>query len=99
MMRKRVPRNLWDYGVRWTTQVMTSFSTQAGGLMGKSPFQDVTGETSDISEYLDFVFYGHVSYKENSGLGMKAIGRWLGVSHRVGRLMSYWILTQKGTAI
>ena len=55
--------------------------------------QDVTGETPDISEYLDFGFYDHVSYKENAGLGMTAIGRWLGVSHRVGRLMYYWILT------
>ena len=32
-------------------------------------------------------FYDHVSYKENTGLGMTAIGRWLGVSHKVCRLM------------
>ena len=61
--------------------------------------QDVTGETPDISEYLDLSFYDHVSYKKNSGIGMTAIGRWLRVYHRVGRLMSYWILTQKGTVI
>jgi hypothetical protein len=34
MIRKRVPRKLWDYGVRWTTQVMQRTSTQAGGLRG-----------------------------------------------------------------
>ncbi len=61
--------------------------------------QEVTGETVDISEYLDFSFYDHVWYKENAGLGVTLIGRWLGVSHRVGGLMSYWILTQKGTVI
>jgi hypothetical protein len=44
-------------------------------------------------------FYDHVSYKENAGLGTAAIGRWLGVSHRVGGLMSYWVLTQTGTVI
>ena len=27
------------------------------------------------------------------------MGRWLGVSHRVGSLMSYWVLTQKGNVI
>ena len=43
----------------------------------------VTGETLDISEYLYFGLYDHVSYKKNAGLGMTAIGRWLGVSHRV----------------
>ena len=68
-------------------------------LRGICPLQDVTGETPEISYYLDFYFYDHVSYKDNSGLGMTAIGRWLGVSHRFGGLMSYWILTQKGTVI
>ena len=61
--------------------------------------RDVTGETPNISEYLGFGFYDHVSYKDNSGLGMAAIGRWLGVSYRVGGLMTYWILNQKGTVI
>jgi hypothetical protein len=27
MIRKRVPRKLWDYGIRWTTQVMQRTST------------------------------------------------------------------------
>ena len=48
---------------------------------------------------MDFGFYDHVSYKENARLGMTTIGRWLGVSHRVGVLTSHWILTQKGTVI
>jgi hypothetical protein len=52
----------------------------------------VTGETVDISEYLDFGFYDHVSFKKNAGLGVTSIGRWLGVSHRVGGLVSYWVL-------
>jgi hypothetical protein len=47
----------------------------------------------------DFRFYDHVSFKENAGLGATSIGRWLGVSHRVGGLMSYWVLTIKGTVI
>ena len=61
--------------------------------------QDVMGKTPDISECLDFGFYDHVSYKDNSGLGMTAIRRWLGVSHRVVGLVSYCIITQKGTVI
>ena len=99
MIRKRVPRKLWDYGVRWTTQVMQRTSTEAGGLRGACPLQDVTGESIDISEYLDFGFYDHVSYHENAGLGPTMIGRWLGVSHRVGGLMAYWVLTQTGAVI
>ena len=50
--------------------------------------QGVTGETPNILEYLDFGYYGHVFYKDNEGLGMTDIGRWLGVSQRVGGIMS-----------
>ena len=78
---------------------MQGNSTQAGGLRGTRPLQYVTGETPDISEYLDFGFYDHVSYKKIVGLEMTDIGRWLGVYHSIGGLMSYWILTQKGTVI
>ena len=63
---------------------MQRTSTQEGGLIGTGPLQDVTGKTPDISDYLDFGFYYRVSYKENYGLGMTAIGGWMGVSHRVG---------------
>ena len=99
MIRKRVPRNLWDYGIRWTTQVIQRNSTQSGWLRGICPLKDVTGETPDISDYLDFGLYDHVSYKDNDALEMTDIGRRLGVSHRFGGLISYWILTQKETVI
>ena len=61
--------------------------------------KDVTGETPDISDYLDFGLYDHVSYKDNAGLGMTDVGRRLGVSHRFVGLMPSWILTKKGTLI
>ena len=78
---------------------MQRTSTQAGGLAGCTPIESVTGETVDISEYLDFVFYERVWYHENVGLGERLHDIWLGVSHRIGRLMSYYILTQKGSVI
>ena len=53
----------------------------------------VTGETPDISEYIDFGFYDWVTYQANCGLGKLSIGRWIGVSHKVVQLMLYWILT------
>ena len=59
----------------------------------------MTGETVDISEYLDFGFYDRVWYHENVGLGERLHGIWLGVSHRIRSLMSYDILTQTGSVI
>jgi hypothetical protein len=78
---------------------MQRTSTQAGGLRGACPLEEVTGETVNISEYLNFGFYDQLSFKENAGLGVTSIGRWLGVSHRVGGLISYWVLTMQGTVI
>jgi hypothetical protein len=67
---------------------------------GNCPLQEVTGEAVDISEYLDVSFYYHVSYaEENAGLGETRMRRMLGVSHRVGGLVSYLILTQKGAVM
>ena len=75
MKRKTAPRRLWDYGVQWITQVIQKISTQAGRLQGACPLQYVTVETLDISEYLDFGFYDHVSNKDNYGLGVTSIGK------------------------
>ena len=99
MVKKRVPRKLWDYGARWICETMQLTATSAGGMGTSIPLQVVTGETPDISEYLDFGFYDRVWYHENAGLGERKLGRWLGVSKRVGSLMSYWILTPKATVI
>ena len=62
--------------------------------------EQVTGETPDISKYLDFGFYDWVWYKDNAGLGRNCIRWWLGIAHQVGNLMSYWILsTEAGCMI
>ena len=33
-------------------------------------------------------------YQQNAGLDKPEIGRWLGVSYKVGKLMSYWVLPE-----
>jgi hypothetical protein len=66
---------------------------------GRTPLEIITGETPDISEYLDFEFYDWALFRSNAGLGEVELARWLGVSHRVGRLMSYWVLPESGIPI
>ena len=60
----------------------------------------ITGDTVDISEWMEFEFYDLCEYWDvpNTEDNPK-IGRWLGVSHRVGSAMSYWILTSTGQVI
>jgi hypothetical protein len=99
MTKRRVPARLWDYGIVWVCEVMSLTANSVFSLEGRAPIEQITGETPDISEYLDFSFYDWVWYKDNAGMGDNKCGRWLGVSHRVGNLMSYWILTIIGRVI
>jgi hypothetical protein len=57
----------------------------------------LTGDTVDISEWLDFEFYDPVWYWHRPGdEDNPRVGRWLGVAHRVGSNLCYWILTSAG---
>ena len=78
---------------------MQCTASTSGDLSRRTALEQLTGETPGILEYLDFTFYDWCWYNDNAGLGETKFGQWLGVSHRVGSLMSYWILTQKGNVI
>lgn len=57
---KNVPKRLWDYGIKWVCQIMQRTLNSVFGLEERTPLEEVTGETSDISEYLDFQFFDRV---------------------------------------
>ena len=86
MVRKRVPKVLWDYGMQWVSSIMSMTFTTTGNL-NDIPLSQVLGASIDISEYLDFGFYDHIWYIDNAGLGERKPGRWLGVSHNTGLMM------------
>ena len=71
----------------------------AGSLNYCTYLEEVTGETPDISEYLYFAFYDWFWYNDNSGLGETKLVKWMVVSHRVGSMMSYLLLTSNGTVV
>ena len=99
MHRQKVPRRLWDFGLVWICETGNLTSTSSKYADNRTPLEIITGETPDISEYVDFSFYDWVTYRPNAGLGENSLGRWLGISHKVGQLMSYWILTISGNVI
>lgn len=99
MIRRRVPRRLWDYGLKWCAQVMSRTSNSVFSLNGRVPIEYVTGETVDISEYLDMSFYDWVHYIEGEKLEAPSIGRWLGVATHVGGCMTYYVLKSNGQVL
>jgi hypothetical protein len=67
----------------------------------RPPIETVTGETPDISEYMDFDFYQFVKYRDAKMDCDDPVqfGRWLGIAHEVGSPMTYWILKTNGQVI
>lgn len=63
----------------------------------------ITGKTPDISEYLDFDFYDLVWYWRAPHSSMtehtRELARWMGVAHRVGSDMCYWLMPVSGTPV
>jgi hypothetical protein len=68
MVRKHVPKRLWDYGLCWVCKIQVCSSNTLRGHDGCSPLERLTGESVNISEYLDFGFFDWILYKDN--------GRW-----------------------
>jgi hypothetical protein len=99
MLKKQVPKRLWDYGVSWVCETGNITTNSSQYSDNRTTLEIITGETPDISEYLDFGIYDWVLFKTNAGVTPPELGRWLGVSHRVGRIMSYWILPPSGIPI
>jgi hypothetical protein len=99
MLKKKVPPRLWDYGFTWVCETDNICANMSKYANGRTPLEIITGDTPDISEYMDFDFYDWVLYRSNAGLGEVEVARWIGVSHRVGGLMSYWLLPSSGIPI
>jgi hypothetical protein len=95
--RKKVPVRLWDYAMVHITKLL---NLTARGDNGRTGQEEVTGETPDISEYVDFDFYDRVWYWDPPDAdNSPKIGRWLGPSHHIGASMCFYILTQRGEVI
>ena len=101
MAKKKVPKRLWDFGLVYEGEIISRMSR---GRDKRTGYEEVTGNTPDISEWLDFEFYDLVwwldhSHKPNIADVVRRPARWLGVSHRVGSDLCYWLITETGQLI
>ena len=85
--------------MRWVCEIQQHTHMRTHQMDGGVPLEKINGATEDISDYLDFGFYDQVWFHKNAGLGEREIGRWLGVLHRTGGAMSYWILKANGYVV
>ena len=101
MTKKKVPKRLWDFGLVYESELL---SRMARGSDHRTGYEEVTGQTPDISEWLDFEFYDLVWWldrltKPNFTDNTRQLAHWLGISHRVGSDLSYWLITESGKVI
>ena len=70
-------------------------------LHGRTPYEIVAGDTPNITEWLEYDFYQPVWFYSPAAFPVEKqlLGRWLGVTHRVGQALCYWILPVSGVPI
>ena len=56
MFRIYYPRALWSYGIPYVDKIMKITALFAADLQGRTPLEALTGETPDISKYLNLGF-------------------------------------------
>ena len=54
MKKKVIPKRLWDFGIVYEAELLSKMSR---GKRKQTGYEEVTGQTPDISDYLDFEFY------------------------------------------
>ena len=79
--KKNIPDRLWDYGIEYVCKTDNITVNSSRYSDERTSLKIITGETPDLSEYLDFGLYDWVAYWNNPGLGVPEVGQWLGVSH------------------
>jgi hypothetical protein len=100
MIDRDIPSCLWYYGIVYESKILSRISR---GRDGRTGIEHLTGQTPDISKWLDFQFYNLIWFHNLEKPAMedksRRLGRWLGISHRIGSDMCYWVLTDSGQVI
>jgi hypothetical protein len=101
MSRTRTPKKLWDYCLTYVCELRNRLALPLYQLHGRTPHEVLTGNTPDISEYLEYEWYQPIWVYDTAAFPeqRRTIGRWIGVAHRIGQAMCYWVLPPSGIPI
>jgi hypothetical protein len=102
MANAKAPARLWDFCAIYHSEIRNLTAHPLFNLQGRTPYELVTGRTPDISEYIDYGWYDTVWYLEQETPfpeGKRKLAKWLGVAHRVGQALCYYLLPASGRVI
>jgi hypothetical protein len=98
MTHEGVPQRFWDYVAEYVSEIWSRTAHPLYDLKGRTAIEHVTGETPDITEWLEYRMYQPVWYLDPGYFPeeKKLLGRWLGPAHRVGQAFCCWIAPKLG---
>lgn len=102
MLWRKVLMRLWCYAMEYFCDIHSITVPGMYRNKGNTWYEIVLGITPDISKYVEFLFYDYCWYwdtPQGYPHAKKHIGRWLGVVHRVGQAMVYWVMNNNGKVI
>jgi hypothetical protein len=101
LRRTAAPTDFWCYALEWAAKVTSLTAHSLPALRARTPEENITGCTPDISEYTHFAFFDWVWYREQAVFpeADMRLARWVGVATDVGQALTYWLLTDKCTVI
>jgi hypothetical protein len=102
LYRTNAPGRLWDYCTAYHSEIRNLTAHPHYNLQGRTPYELVTGNTPDISQYTDFAWYDNVWYFDQEAAfpeNRKKLAKWLGVAHTVGQALCYYLLPPSGKPI
>ena len=56
MLKKKVPKQLWEYGIKWVCEVMQCTASTSGDLSGRTALEQLTGENPKFLSILILPF-------------------------------------------
>ena len=95
------PDSLWYMAAKYVAEIQ-NICSDAKLPMEIIPLQYQTGSTPDTSAYLQFTFWQPVLYLDHESewpASKERSGRWVGIAHGIGDLLTFWILDDQSKNI
>jgi hypothetical protein len=99
MVKAKSPAKLWDHCLELEGYIRSHTAIDHYELQGQVPETIVSGQTADISPFVEYPWYGWVKYWDGKAQfpePKEVLGRWLGPSMDIGPAMTAKILKSNG---
>ena len=102
MVKAKSPARLWDHCLELEGYIRLHTAIDNFELQGQVPETVASGQTADISPFVEFPWYGWLKYWDASAAypePKEVLGRWLGPALDIGPAMCAKILKSNGQVL